>query len=617
MKKTFLLFCMLLSLSSTHAADVFVEAESFGSKGGWKTDQEFMDVMGSPYLLAHGMGTPVADACQKVQFPQKGTYHVYVRTFNWTSPWWQGKGPGQFKLLIDSKTLPAIAGCVGNKWMWQYLGTVKIKALHANVTLKDLTGFDGRCDAIYFNTNKVAPPSEQLALERFRREKTGLDHATPRQFRFDFVVAGGGVAGICAAVAAAREGLKVALVNDRPVVGGNNSSEIRVNLGGRINLEPYPNLGNLIKEFGPSKGGNAMPAQYYEDDRKMQFVMSEPNITLFANTRITSARTTGNTITSITGQNIETGQETIFEAPLFSDCTGDGTLGVMAGAEYMMGREDKSTFGETRAPDKADKMTLGASVEWYSVEDAQPCAFPDFNYGVNFNEENKLKTFKGDWNWETGMNKDQIAEAEQIRDYGLLVVYSNWSFLKNHSKEKAEFARRRLQWVCFLDGKRESRRLKGDYILNGRDLVDYKLYPDATACTSWTIDLHEPEAKNSKCFPGSEFISTAIHTRIYPYPVPYRCLYSHNIANLFMAGRDISVSHVALGTVRVMRTGGMLGEVVGLAASLCNKHHALPRDIYTTYLDQLQQLMKKGAGKQGLSNNQNYGQGGGLTTKPK
>ena len=215
----------------------------------------------------------------------------------------------------------------------------------------------------------------------------------------------------------------------------------------------------------------------------------------------------------------------------------------------------------------------------------------------------------GEWTWETGMNLDQITDFERIRDYGLLVVYSNWSYLKNFSSVKEDYRNRRLAWVAYIAGKRESRRLLGDFILKEQDITNYVIYPDATAPTSWTIDLHYPDPENSKYFPGQEFKSIAVHKKIHPYPIPYRCYYSRNVDNLFMAGRNISVTHVALGTVRVMRTTGMMGEVVGMAASIAVKHNTTPRGVYQHHLDELKSLMEKGVGKYEIENTQDYNLG--------
>lgn len=618
MKKELLIILLITCFSIMgRAADLFVEAEGFHTKGGWVVDQQFMDRMGSPYLLAHGMGIPVEDAWTEVIFPEKGTYYMYVRTFNWTSPWNQGEGPGKFALYVDKTKVGPVLGTEGNAWFWQPAGKIQVKKTRAVIRLRDLTGFDGRCDAIYFTTNQgQTPPSEGRELEVFRRKALNLPDEAPLAGQYDLVVVGGGVAGISAAVSAARLGCKVALVNDRPVLGGNNSSEVRVHLGGRIGVGPYPELGNLQKEFGPTEFGNAKPAEYYADDKKAKIVADEENITLYSNYRGMDVKMDGQKIKAVIARHIETSREIRLEAPLFADCTGDGTIGFLAGADYRSGREGKEEFGENTAPETPDGMTMGASVQWYSENAGKPSAFPEFSYGMNFTEQNCEKVVMGEWTWETGMNVDQIKDFEYVRDYGLLVVYANWSFLKNRMKENERYRNLKLGWVAYVSGKRESRRLMGDYILKEEDLTRYLVHEDATAATTWTIDLHYPSPENTQHFPGQEFKSIAKHIKIHPYPVPYRCLYSRNIDNLFMAGRNISVTHVALGTTRVMRTTGMLGEVVGMAASLCKKHRVYPRGIYRSYLPELKALMKVGVGNGKLPNNQRYNEGATLKDKP-
>lgn len=278
----------------------------------------------------------------------------------------------------------------------------------------------------------------------------------------------------------------------------------------------------------------------------------------------------------------------------------------------MMGREGKSDYGEPTAPKARDKMTMGASVQWYSEESDKPQLFPVIPWGLNFNAKNAQYLKRGDWQWETGMNYDQLKDFERIRDYGLMVVFSNWSFLKNRISENPNYKNSQLKWVAYVAGKRESRRLIGDLVLREQDLTGRVKYPDGTAPTSWTIDLHYPDPKNTQYFPEGEFLSIAKHQPIYPYPIPYRCIYSRNVNNLFMAGRNISVTHVALGTVRVMRTTGMMGEVVGMAAAVCKNHGVLPRKVYETYLSDLQDLMAKGTGRSDLPNQQNYNEGGTL-----
>lgn len=606
---------MFISLGAAAAPKgVLVEAESFTSKGGWKVDQQFMDQMGSPYLIAHGMGVPVADATTTLNL-EKGTWHVWVRTYNWTSPWSTEKGPGAFCVKLAGKTLGVTVGTDGDCWQWQYAGSAKVGGKSTTLALSDLSGFDGRCDAIFLSQDANAVlPSDVEGIKALRNELNGV---TTIHQEYEFVVVGGGIAGMCAAVTAARNGVKVALVNDRPVLGGNNSAEIRVHLGGHVEVGTYNRLGRMQREFGHTIKGNAQPAENYADENKQRFVDAEENITLLAPYHATAVQCEGSRITSVTIKHIETGEEIVLTAPIFSDCTGDGTVGFLAGADWTQGREAKAEFNERSAPEVADKLTMGASVQWYSKVDGQPSSFPEFSYGVTFDATNTEKVTMGEWTWETGMNRDQVLEAERVRDYGLLVIYSNWSALKNHVAPE-KYANRSLDWVAYVAGKRESRRLLGDHILDQNDIDKAIHYDDGTCTTTWSIDLHFPDKTNSKYFPGNEFKSATVHDWLFPYEIPYRCFYSRNVDNLFMAGRNISCTHIALGTVRVMRTTGMMGEVVGMAASICHEKGCDPRGVYANWLPELKGMMKKGAARDDVPlNNQKFNLPNRFLPKPK
>lgn len=607
-----LLLLALIGAHRAHAHTILIEAEAFADKGGWVVDQQFMDQMGSPFLMAHGMGVPVADASTTITIPQAGTYHIFVRTRNWAAAWGTKDAPGKFQLSINNAQLPQILGTAGEAWAWQAAGSRALEMGPARLKLHDLTGFNGRCDAIILTTNaKFIPENEPPKLEAFRRQM-GAIQAPTTTTNYDLIVVGGGISGICTAISAARLGVHVALLQDRPILGGNNSSEVRVHLGGRLHLPPYPKLGDVVSEIGPARGGNAQPGDYYEDERKLKLVQAEKNLDLHLNTRAIGIEKSGSRITAILARHIENGVETRLTAPLVADCTGDGVIGVLAGAHYRYGRESKAETDESLAVATADAQTMGASVQWYSREAPTPTPFPDIAWGLTFNEENCEQVKMGEWTWETGMQVHQVDDFERVRDYGLMVVFSNWSFLKNHAAKKAQYANSQLSWVAYVAGKRESRRLLGDYILREQDLVERLLYPDGTAPTTWSVDLHYPDPQNTKHFPGAEFKSIAKHKVIHPYPIPYRCFYSRNIDNLFMAGRNISVTHVALGTTRVMRTCGMMGEVVGMAASLCKKHTCAPRAIYQEHLEELKDLMTQGIGLGEAQPPQNYNLGGTL-----
>ncbi|MEN6455496.1 MAG: FAD-dependent oxidoreductase [Prolixibacteraceae bacterium] len=626
MRKIILItFLLGAGLFGSRAQTMLIEAESFSNKGAWVIDQQSMDQMGSPYLLAHGLGIPVQDAVTSVQIPKKGNYRVWVRTRDWVAPWGMPGNPGKFQVLLDKKPLETIFGTEGAEWHWQDGGTVSLNKGSMEIALHDLTGFAGRCDAIILTRDAgFIPPNENDELSWFRRHNLNLPGKPALVGDFDLVVVGGGMAGITAAVSAARLGCTVALIQNRPVLGGNNSSEVRVGLSGLIFQDPYPNLGKLVDEIGPighwtlweanrdpgserskrifkviennpeKKIHNAGPAGNYEDDQKLKAIKSEKNIQLFLNTHVCKAEKSGNKIISVTGKNIVTGEEIKFNGQFFADCTGDGNLGFLADADYRVGRESRTETGEKDAPQNVDDLMMGTSIQWYADKSASPASFPDCPWAVQFTEETCRHLTRGDWDWETGFYRDQIKDIEYIRDYGLRAVYGNWAFLKNKCKEKENYRDFKLEWVAYIGGKRESRRLMGDVILKEQDILDRVSYPDASFTTTWTIDLHYPVALDG--FNEEPFLSRAQHTKIEPYAVPYRCLYSRNVENLFMAGRNISVTHVALGTVRVMRTTGMMGEVVGMAASIAKQHSTSPRGVYKDHLDELKVLMNKGVG---------------------
>ena len=596
---------------------VMVLATTFADKGDWIVEQQFVLQMGSSYLLAHGIGTPLEkDAVTTVEVPVEGDYHLLVRTKNWTAFWSEGKTPGIFSVKVDGVADEAEfgTGCEGATrseraaWYWQQGGTWHLTAGTHTLALHDLTGFDGRCDALILTTSDEVPDRSLETYRALRESLLGPNEPVDKG-TYDLVVVGGGMSGICAALAAARLGSKVALVQDRYILGGNNSSEVRVGLGGQINMAPYPSLGYLLNEIGPDRIGNARGAHHYQDWKKMDVVKAEPNISLFLGYTVTDAVMEDGKIRSVTAIEATRQDRIVLSGHTFADCTGDAHLAVLAGAETRMGREARSEYGESLAPEKADDYTMGVSIEWYCEDWNTPCSFPDsLDWGLHLDEETVEPVHRANWYWEVGMNDDQVADAEKIRDYGMYVAYSTFSYCKNRLAKKEDWECTHLVWVSHVSGKRESRRIIGDLVLREQDLTRPIPYEDGTCTTTWRIDQHYPDPRNAGKYPGAEWMSIGKLVPIDPYALPYRCFYSKDVANLFMAGRDISVTHIALGSVRVMRTCAMMGEVVGMAASICSKRSVLPRDIYTTYFEDLKALMRKGTGRTDVPYTQFYHQ---------
>jgi hypothetical protein len=599
MKWLILLFVVsITSGCSSNKSMLFLEAESFTKKGGWVVDQQFMDVMGSPYLMAHGIGKIVENANTTINIPRTGRYKIWVRTKNWTAPFTDSPTPGIFKIQIDSLDVPFIFGKGKADWHWEEGGVVKLTKGKSTIFLKDLTGFNGRVDALLLTSDlNYYPPEAQNELKNLRKKWLQLPKKPPLCGNFDLVVVGGGIAGICASVSAARLGLKVALIQDRPVLGGNNSSEIRVPLSGKTQTGNYPALGNVVLELEHKKEENLRSGKSFEDSTKLLFVQSEKNISLFLNYHVFDAKIIKDKIVSISAKNIENSKELLFKAPLFVDCTGDANLGYLSGADYRVGSESKAQTGESRASDKESKQVLGASLYWCSKDVGTVTNFPECPWAYKFTEESCQYATQSAWDWESGFYQDMVFDFEEIRDNQLRAIFGNWAFQKNLSIKKSDYANWEIVELGYIMGKRESRRMLGDVILSQFDLDGQINYPDGCVVIDWGIDIHIPNPTNSIYFPGEEFRALAIHPNKEsspPFAIPFRCFYSRNINNLFMAGRHISATHVAHAATRVQRYTGTYGEVVGIACYLCKKLKTSPRGLFEFYLPELKDAFTKG-----------------------
>ncbi|MBD3184988.1 FAD-dependent oxidoreductase [Candidatus Poribacteria bacterium] len=554
-----------------------------------------MDIMGSPFLLAHGLGNPVEDAVTKVSFPEAGKYRLWVHTRDWVAPWKAPGTPGKFQVLIDDKSVDTIFGTEGSEWHWQDGGVVDIPDKEVKISLRDMTGFEGRCDAILFCSDAdFTPPDSGEELKTFRIKSLDLPEKPEDVGEFDLVVIGAGIAGICSAISAARLGLNVALVQDRPVVGGNNSSEVRVWLGGERNCEPYSRVGDIVAQLEQAQKAHYGPdnvGEIYEDEKKMG-LLEEAGVKIFTDYRVNQAEVNSDHINAVVAQNVLNARRIRCKGKLFADCTGDAAVGFLAGADYEitlkghMGRCNNWNVKDTGEPVEFPLCP------W--AYDLSNKPFPGRSKASNGFERQAIKELGG-WYWESGFDHDPIKDGEYIRDNNFRAMYGAWDALKNVDKVYPTY---KLNWCAYVSGMRESRRLLGDVILTKDHLMNSHVFPDGCLPTGWDIDLHVPHKEYKHGFMGNEFISEAIFTKYpRPYWVPYRTLYSRNIDNLFMAGRNVSVTHEALGAVRVMRTGGLMGEIVGMAAYLCKEHDKNPRGIYEDHLSDLKNIMKEGVGK--------------------
>ena len=426
----------------------------------------------------------------------------------------------------------------------------------------------------------------------------------PRTVRLDgdLVIVGGGLAGTCGAITAARAGLKVVLIQDRPVLGGNASSEVRLWILGATshmgNNNRWAREGGVIDEIlvenlYRNPEGNPLIV----DTIILEMVVNEPNITLLLNTAVHDLeKADPDTIKSIRAFCSQNSTAYEITAPLFVDASGDGIVGFLAGAAFRMGAEARSEFGEKLAPLQANHELLGHSLYFYSKDTGRPVRYVAPSFALqDITKIPRYRDFKANedgcrlWWIEWGGNLDTVHETETIKWELWKVAYGVWNYIKN-SGRFPEAENLTLEWVGTIPGKRESRRFEGDYLLIQQDLVEQRQHPDAVSFGGWAIDLHPSDGVFSQKPGCQQWHSKGL------YQIPYRSLYSRNIHNLFLAGRIISASHIAFGSTRVMATSAHSGQAVGQAAALCHRHRLIPRDLTApARITELQrELLKRG-----------------------
>lgn len=406
----------------------------------------------------------------------------------------------------------------------------------------------------------------------------------------DVCVVGGGLSGLCAAVAAARHGAKVALVQDRPMLGGNASSEIRMWVCGahgdnnrETGLIEELQLNNLYRN----------PYKNYSiwDGVMLELAQKEPNLDLFLNCSCMDGAMQGNRLESITCWQLTTQKFHTFRAKIFADCSGDSVLAPITGAMYRMGREASGEFSESIAPVEADKKTMGMSCLIQAREYTEPRTFIAPDWARKFTKDDlpyRIPNLQDDgenfWYMEIGGTSNMIDDTEVLRDELLRIAYGIWDFIKNDPENAEKYQNFDIDWIGILPGKRESRRYVGDHILTQNDVASGGRFDDIIAYGGWSMDDHNPGGIDSKEVP------TVFHPAPSPYGIPYRCVYSKNVDNLMFAGRNISVTHSAMSSTRVMATCALLGQAVGTAAAMATASNRLPRDICGR-IDELQQTL--------------------------
>ena len=423
--------------------------------------------------------------------------------------------------------------------------------------------------------------------------------------QYEFTVVGAGIAGICAAVSAARQGIRVALINDRSVLGGNASSELGVNINGAANhgksISVYARETGIIEEIKTALFRHPYNTAAVKDAVLFDLIYRENNIDLYLNTNITEVIVKERRIIEISGYQSGSEIKYTFKSPYYLDSTGDGTVGTLAGASYRMGRAPKEEFHESLAPEKADSYTMGSTMLVDIVRCEEPVKYtpPSFAYRIDEmsfaenlqknpellrNITNVTDKWTGCWWIEYGGQCDTVHDNEDITFELRRLMFGMWDYIKNSGKIP-NTENLLLKRVAPIGGKRESRRFCGDYILNQNDIDQKTEFEDAVCVGGWSMDDHAPF--------GIYDSAPATHWYFVPgyYNIPFRCLYSCDIGNLFFAGRDISASHVAMSSTRTMATGGAMGQAVGYAVSLCLKYGITPRVLAKEYFEEYRQLL--------------------------
>ena len=576
---------------------IWIDALEFEDYGGFIKETQFVGEMGQGYLLADGVGEPVAPASTMFTVKENGFHRFFIRTKNWCV----GYDPDGLRIAVDGIMYPHVSAVMQiTGWYFEVAADFNLTAGTHELKVYDTTGWCGRfADIIITNDYDFTPSPEVKRLKKQRAQIKGIDLAVENHCGYDVVVAGSGAAAVVAAIAAARNGSKVALLSGRPVLGGNGSDESKVSLDGAA-TQGFHETGIIyeIKCY-------MLARRITWSEAFLHFVKLEENIDLYLDMYVVDTETMDHVIQAVLAQNTLDMTEHRFQADYFVDATGDGWIGYYADANYRVGREASFQLDESFAPEVADGNTMSGcatnAIEtlndticcYYAVETDHEIPFTPPKWAFKLPEGDELGRTptwleRGTWWLENRNDYDDIWEAEYVRDSFVRITVGYFDWMKNSWKEKDRAKNYKLSLLSTYLAKRENRRLIGDYILSQNDYDGNTVFEDEVCYTGWRMDVHHVLG----IFSGRSGEFT-VNQKVPLTPIPFRCLYSKNIENLMMAGRNISVTHMALGSTRTQLTTATMGQAVGTAAALCSKFHLTPRELRKTKIHELQQVLLK------------------------
>jgi hypothetical protein len=578
--------------------EILTEASQFEDYGGWVLESQFVEEMGSAYLLAHGIGTPVRDAVTHVTVPEAGSYRVWVRTKDWVPD----AHPGTFQVLVNGKAIDKTFGASGKGWGWELAEHVLLPQGTVTLALHDLTGFEGRCDAIYITNTTIAPIDKpDTAGRNWRKRLLGLPEEPPETDEYDVVVVGGGMAGCCAAYVAAQSGSRVALLHEMEYLGGNASAEVGLTPEGRIG-----GLSDVLSER--LENGDIAADKILHDLDHCDVFLGE---------HVYETHCEGKKIVSVDAVHAKTKRETRFRGKVFIDCTGRAILGVLSGAATLEGQESRSDFGESLAPEHADSMHHSDTVLFRTELQDGPVDFPDAPWAVQVAKdyadlggqighitsrcgqgpyENQpgpyvgpakvppVKRKDGGWDhamnltkshfWEYGQWLDPYMCMEEIRDHLFCAIIG--TYLNVRRKDPEKYRNLKLVHLANVLATGAFRSYLGDVVLTENDIRNHTDFPDAVVVNAGAFCLHYPGNRDYDFRLGDW---KWVERDFKPYTVPFRALYAADLDNLLCAGKHISATHVASSTVKLMGNCAHQGAAAGRAASLCVRYGVSPRTL--------------------------------------